>query len=205
MEGPALRRLAIRRGYICPSCIARRRPVHAASKRNFHAFPLRQHGVLETLEARGLVNQIAGNRATFSHALATKRLSIYAGIDPTAPSLHLGHLLPLMVLFWLHNHGHDVISLIGGATSRVGDPSGRLTSRAKVDGDVQRRNFERMWKQTERLWERAEAYGKRHGVEKRGQRLLLDNAEWLDRLNVLDFLRMLGNGMRVGTMLGRDT
>ena len=208
MESTALRRLALRRGYVCASCVARApRP----AKRNFHASPLRRQGVLEKLEERGLINQIAGNRDTLSSLLANRKLSIYAGIDPTAPSLHLGHLLPLMVLFWLHNHGHNVISLVGGATSRVGDPSGRLTSREKVNVKEQRRNFRRMCSQTEKLWERAEAYGRRHGAGVRngkrgwGERRMLDNAAWLDKLNVLDFLRVLGNGVRVGTMLGRDT
>lgn len=111
-----------------------------------------------------------------------------------------------MVLFWLHNHGCNVVSLIGGATARVGDPSGRLTSREKVDGEEQQKNFKKMWAQTATLWRRAEAYGKRHGYGQDGGEVeMLNNATWLDNLNVLDFLRVLGNGMRVGTMLGRDT
>ena len=163
--------------------------------------------MLTVLEERGLVNQIAGDRNGLDKVLQSKKAAIYAGIDPTAPSLHLGHLLPLMVLFWLSLHGNTVVSLVGGATARVGDPSGRLTSRAKTAEDVQNSNFEGMWSQTERLLKNVRKYVQRHGYKEAdmGEHKLLDNAEWLDKLNVLDFLKMLGNGMRIGTMLGRDT
>ena len=200
MERAASRRIAVSRGYICLSCTAKR-----AQSRSFHRSNSRRQNVLDVLEQRGLVNQIAGSRATLSKLLQSKRVSVYAGIDPTAPSLHLGHLLPLMVLFWLRNHGHNVVSLIGGATARVGDPSGRLTSRSKTGEDVQQSNFEKMWSQNASLWDNAEAYARRHGYEQAGDRVLLDNAQWLNGLNILDFLGILGTGMRVGTMLGRDT
>lgn len=134
-------------------------------------------------------------------------MGFYAGIDPTAPSLHLGHLLPLMVLFWLYHHGHNVVSLVGGATARVGDPSGRLTSRAKTAEVVHETNFKAMYSQVGRIWDNALQYGQRHGyqAEEAGKKELLDNAAWLDNLNILDFLKMMGNGMRLGAMLGRDT
>lgn len=151
------------------------------------------------------MNQIAGNREQLSSMLQERKVSIYAGIDPTAPSMHLGHLLPLMVLFWLRIHGHNVISLVGNATSRLGDPSGRLTSRVMVDAKEQGNNVRRMWLQTEKLWQRAEAYGKRHGYVEAGEMQMLDNASWLGRLNVISFLKTLGSGVRIGTMLGRDT
>ena len=205
MESLPLRHLAARRGYVCSSCIAKQRSKTASTRRGFHASPLRRQGVLEKLEERGLINQIAGNRDTLSNLLSKERISIYAGVDPTAPSLHLGHLLPLMVLFWLHNHGHNVVSLVGGATARVGDPSGRLKSRETVDMKVQKASARTMAKQTKSLWERAQAYGQKYGHTTMGQMQTLDNASWLDKLNTLDFLRVLGNGMRIGTMLGRDT
>lgn len=205
MERTALRRLAIQRGYVCPSCAATRQPF----LRKFHASPFRRRRdgthVLEVLEERGLVNQIAGNRAALSKILSQRKVSIYAGIDPTAPSLHLGHLLPLMVLFWLHNYGHSVISLVGGATARVGDPSGRLTSRAVVDLKESTSNTGKMWRQTHNLWQSVEAYRKRHGFGEGGERQMLDNSNWLNRLKAVEFLSVLGTGARLGTMLGRDT
>ena len=163
-----------------------------------------QNSVLGVLEERGYVNQVAGDRSVLETLLRTKKLGIYAGIDPTAPSLHLGHLLPLMVLFWVSLYGHTAVSLIGGGTARVGDPSGRLTSRAQTADNVQSSNAEAMFRQVAGLWKNAERYAERHG-SKFKQFRLLNNEDWLTKLNVPDFLKTLGNGMRVGTMLGRDT
>ncbi|KAK0873153.1 Sterol O-acyltransferase 2 (Sterol-ester synthase 2) [Friedmanniomyces endolithicus] len=147
------------------------------------------------------------DRDALDRLLQRKKVGFYAGIDPTAPSLHLGHLLPLMVLFWLYNHGHSVVSLVGGATARVGDPSGRLTSRTTTAESVHDANFTAMHAQLGQLWSNAQSYGRKHGHEEAslGKRQLLNNATWLDQLNVLDFLRTMGNGMRLGAMLGRDT
>lgn len=112
-----------------------------------------------------------------------------------------------MVLFWLYHHGHHTVSLVGGATAKVGDPSGRLTSRAKTAEAVTQSNFEAMFAQVDKLWESAIQYGRRHGRDGNdlGKRELLNNAEWLEGLNILNFLKMMGNGMRLGAMLGRDT
>jgi tyrosyl-tRNA synthetase len=112
-----------------------------------------------------------------------------------------------MVLFWLYHHGHNVVSLVGGATARVGDPSGRLVSRAKTAENVHDTNFRSMFGQVGRIWDNAIQYGKRHGLNAHdmGKLELLNNASWLDKLNILDFLKMMGTGMRLGTMLGRDT
>jgi tyrosyl-tRNA synthetase len=112
-----------------------------------------------------------------------------------------------MVLFWLYRHGHNVVSLVGGATAKVGDPSGRLTSRAAATESTIDANFRALHAQIGGLWENAIRYGQRHGdsTNSAGKKELLNNAAWLDKLNILDFLRVMGNGMRVGAMLGRDT
>jgi tyrosyl-tRNA synthetase len=147
------------------------------------------------------------DRNVLNKVLQTKQVGVYAGIDPTAPSLHLGHLLPIMVLFWFYNHGHHAVSLVGGATARVGDPSGRLTSRERTQSSVQEANFQALYKEVGRVWKNAATYGERHGYVPKPswKKTLLDNADWLLKLNVVSFLQMLGSGMRVGTMLGRDT
>jgi tyrosyl-tRNA synthetase len=147
------------------------------------------------------------DRNVLNKVLQTKQVGVYAGIDPTAPSLHLGHLLPIMVLFWLYNHGHHAVSLVGGATARVGDPSGRLTSRERTQTSVQEANFQALYKEVGRVWKNAATYGEHHGYKAKPtwKKSLLDNADWLLKLNVVSFLQMLGSGMRVGTMLGRDT
>lgn len=139
--------------------------------------------------------------------MQSRTVGFYAGIDPTAPSLHLGHLLPMMILFWLFNHGHNVVSLVGGGTARLGDPSGRLTSRERTAESVQKHNAMAMFSQLENLWENASRYSERHGYDRGcgGKKELLNNAVWLEKLNVLEFAKKLGDGMRLGTMLGRDT
>lgn len=110
-------------------------------------------------------------------------------------------------MFWLYHHGHNVISLVGGATARVGDPSGRLTSRARTTESVHDANFKAMHSQLVRLWDNATVHGtgRINLAQTHGRREVLNNATWLDRLNVLDFLKTMGHGMRLGAMLGRDT
>ncbi|KAI6939991.1 tyrosyl-tRNA synthetase [Hortaea werneckii] len=200
--------------WICARCLHQTRQPSQSKRFHNHAVKQQQQqqqhykkSVLAVLEERGYINQIAGDRNALDRLLESRELGFYAGVDPTAPSLHLGHLLPFMVLFWLYHHGHRVVSLVGGATARVGDPSGRLTSRAKTAESVHDVNFETMFAQLGGLWENVEAYGQRHGYQdsSNGTRELLDNSSWLDTLNILDFLKLMGTGMRLGTMLGRDT
>lgn len=205
-----LPRVEAGKAYICSECLSRLRP----TKRALHTSLRRcqtQPNVLALLEERGYISQLAGSRPVLERLLQTRSVGFYSGVDPTAPSLHLGHLLPMMVLFWLALHGHRVVSLVGGATARVGDPSGRLISRVRTAEEDQKRNLEGMKRQVGRVWGSAMEYAQRRqvGLEAEGkgrtEYQLLDNASWLDGLNVLDFLRYMGNGMRVGTMLGRET
>lgn len=215
MSRNVVKRTALGSIYICPRCahgllatqqIQRQFSTSRQTKQRKHGDILNS-SVLGLMEERGYINQIAGDRNVLKTLLRSKKLGFYAGIDPTAPSLHLGHLLPLMVLYWVSLYGHNVVSLVGGGTARVGDPAGRLTSRGDVGEHVQTGNFQKMFAQTKSLWERVPTYATRHGREKRemGEHIVVDNSSWLDELNVLDFLKTLGNGMRVGTMLKRDT
>ena len=82
----------------------------------------------DVLESRGLIHQVTDEEAVRT-ALASPGVSIYAGFDPTDPSLHIGNLLPIMVLAHLQRAGHRPICLVGGATGMIGDPSGRDTER----------------------------------------------------------------------------
>lgn len=147
------------------------------------------------------------DRNILSKVLSQRPVGFYAGIDPTAPSLHLGHLLPLMVLFWAYIHGHNTVSLIGSATAQIGDPSGRLVSRAETKQDIHRINAENLTRQVDTLWTRVAEYSTRHGYKPTsyGKTMLLDNRDWLFRLNIVEFLLSLGSSMRIGAMLGRDT
>lgn len=136
-----------------------------------------------------------------------KKIGVYAGIDPTASSLHVGHLLPFMVLFWLYHFGHHTISLVGGATARIGDPTGRLSSREEQGVSILGANVRQMSAQLQKLWDNAVLYGEKHGFNKEqaGTTALLNNSAWLENISIVEFLGTLGRNMRIGAMLGRDT
>lgn len=89
---------------------------------------------------------------------------------------------------------------------QVGDPTGRLVSRQTLEDGTRKSNVEAIWEQTHKLWEFAKQYSHRHGKsQSTGSNQILDNHEWLGKLRLLDFLRFLGTGVRLGPMLGRDT
>lgn len=139
--------------------------------------------------------------------MTEKRIGAYVGIDPTASSLHIGHMLPLMSLFWMYVHGYHTVSLLGGATARIGDPSGRLTTRENAKEAVRTQNMISMQNQLKKLWVNVEAYGKKYGYnwDFTWKRALLNNSAWWDSLPMIEVLQVLGPGMRLGSMLGRDT
>lgn len=139
--------------------------------------------------------------------MTEKRVGAYVGIDPTASSLHVGHMLPLMSLFWMHVHGYHTITLLGGATAKIGDPSDRLTTRAQTHKDVRTQNMVSMHYQLENLWLNVDAYGRKYGYNWNWgwKRALLNNSRWWDKLTMIEVLQVLGPGMRLGSMLARDT
>ena len=112
-----------------------------------------------------------------------------------------------MPLFWLYRYGHKVVSLVGGATSQVGDPSGRLRSRETTSESVLEKNFDMMSAQLGILWNNLHHDDKMRisKSQEKGTYAILDNTKWLEELNILQFLKMMGNGARLGTMLGRET
>ena len=87
-----------------------------------------QNELLRELTARGFINQVS-NIDALNDALNAGRIAAYLGSDPTADSLHVGHLVPVMMMRWLQKYGHRPIMLVGGATGRIGDPSGRASGR----------------------------------------------------------------------------
>lgn len=139
--------------------------------------------------------------------MTENRVGAYVGIDPTASSLHAGHMLPLMSLFWMHVHGYHTITLLGGATAKIGDPSDRLTTRDPQDKTVREHNMVSMHDQLTKLWLNVEAYGGKYGYNWNWawKRALLNNSTWWNKLTLLEVLQVLGPGMRLGSMLARDT
>lgn len=151
--------------------------------------------VLRAMSERGLVFQVT-DEDSMRRLLDGERLVFYAGFDATAPSLHLGHMVPLMAASWLQKAGHKPLVLVGGATALVSDPSGRSTERTVET------------KETVDSW----ACGISTQVRKflrfgRGpsDAELLNNTDWLDKLGYLDFIRDIGKHFSVNRMLTADS
>ena len=135
------------------------------------------------------------------------RIGAYVGIDPTAASLHVGHLLPLMALFWMYIHGFRAFSVIGGATVKIGDPTDRLKGRDLLPKVTLTTNIAKMHFQLKRLWLNVEAQAQRYDYEKdwAWQRGLFNNSMWYNNLPFVEVVQRLFAGMRMGPMLSRDT
>ncbi|PYH47364.1 tyrosine--tRNA ligase MSY1 [Aspergillus saccharolyticus JOP 1030-1] len=162
---------------------------------------------VQHLEDRGLLHDVVGDRDLLHRLFTEKRVGIYAGVDPTAPSLHVGHMLPFMVLAWGYVFGLPVNFVLGGSTSRVGDPTGRLTGREQVQSSVRKANMASMHIQLKRLGKSIEQYGRRHGYERQWawRRNLVNNNTWWGSLTFMEVMKDMAIHMRLGPMLGRDT
>ncbi|KAF9465038.1 hypothetical protein BDZ94DRAFT_433124 [Collybia nuda] len=162
-------------------------------------------GLLDDLAHRGLMHDVTHRQAL--HAALARPQSVYAGVDPTARALHIGHLLPLMTLLHFHLRGHTVIPLIGGATGRIGDPSGRLVERQPADTKQVEGNAASLTASIQRFFGRAVEYAvRRVGDHRRGpDAVVANNLEWHERVNMLDFLQHVAIHARVNTMLNRES
>jgi tyrosyl-tRNA synthetase len=152
--------------------------------------------LLEDLEFRGLVHQMT-DPALAQH-LAAETLTAYSGFDPTADSLHVGHLLQLCNLRRLQLAGHRPIAVAGGATGLIGDPGGKSEERTLLSPEELARNTEGIHAQLRRFLE----------VEGAGPgptAVLVDNSEWLGSLSLLEFLRDVGKHFTVGQMTAKDS
>ncbi len=129
-------------------------------------------------------------------ALLAGTVPAYIGYDATAKSLHVGHLLNIMVLRWFQKTGHKPITLMGGGTTKVGDPSFRSEERPLLDAAAIASNIDGM----KQVFAKYLRYG-----EGPADAIMLDNAEWLDGLNYLDFLRDVGRHFSVNRMLSFES
>ncbi|KAK4129367.1 hypothetical protein N657DRAFT_639979 [Parathielavia appendiculata] len=161
----------------------------------------------DILEERGYVKDTAGSKDTIRELMRTKRIGAYVGVDPTASSLHVGHLLPLMPLFWMYMHGYAAFTLLGGSTVKIGDPTDRLKDRAVIGNADLAMNVTKMHYQMKKLWTNVEAQARRHGYQKEWawKRGIVNNNTWWNSLPMLEVLKRAGRYMRVGPMLSRDT
>ena len=156
-------------------------------------------GPFEYLQSRGYVQDVSdpdGLRKAFAAGVVTA----YVGFDPTAPSLHAGHMLGMMMLASLQRFGHRPIALGGGGTALVGDPTGKTSTRAIISEAEIRSNLERILPQFERYLDFG---GNRWGDNPPA--LLLNNADWLLTLRYIPFLRDIGRYFSVNEMLAAET
>lgn len=142
-------------------------------------------------------------------ALSEESLALYCGFDPSGPSLHVGHLLPVLGLAFFKRHGHSPVALVGGATGLIGDPSGKSEERNLLSEEVIGANVEGIREQLQAILDRA---GELHpetlgegGAEAGEQVPIVNNADWLKPWSFIDFLREVGKHFRVNAMLAKDS
>jgi tyrosyl-tRNA synthetase len=150
---------------------------------------------LQVLAERGFIHQVSEPDALDSLAKSS-RITGYIGFDCTAPSLHVGSLLPIMMLYWMQRTGHQPIALMGGGTTRVGDPSGKDESRRILTDDDISRNLSGI----RAVFSKFLKFG-----DGPGDALMANNADWLNSLNYIDFLREVGRHFSVNRMLSFDS
>ncbi len=150
--------------------------------------------ILSDLEARGLIHDTTDREALASR-LAEGPITLYCGFDPTADSLHVGNLIGLLTLRRFQLAGHLPISLAGGATGMVGDPSGRDAERNLLDDEGLARNLEGILPQLRKFLE----------FEGDSAAKLLDNRAWTVGIGILDFLRDIGKHVTVNQMIAKDS
>ena len=152
------------------------------------------NALLEELQWRGLIYQQTDEQS-IEDLLNKEQVTLYCGADPTADSLHIGHLLPFMTLRRFQEHGHRPIVLIGGGTGMIGDPSGKSEERVLQTEDQVAKNVEGLSAQMHKLFE----FGTDKGA------VLVNNRDWLSQISLISFLRDYGKHVGVNYMLGKDS
>ena len=150
---------------------------------------------LQILSERGFIHQIS-DESGLDAQLARESTTCYIGFDATAPSLHAGSLVQIMLLYWFQQTGHRPIALMGGGTTLIGDPSGRDESRQLLTGERIEENKRGIRRVFSKFLDFEETGGKA---------IMTDNAEWLLELKYVDFLREYGRHFSVNQMLARDS
>jgi tyrosyl-tRNA synthetase len=154
-----------------------------------------QSDFLRIMQERGFIHQCT-NAEGLDKRLKKERVTAYIGFDATAPSLHAGSLMQIMALRWLQKTGHKPLVLIGGGTTKIGDPSGKDEARKMLGVDSIASNIAGI----QSIFEQFLHFG-----SKPADAILVNNADWLDGLNYLEFLRQYGRFFSVNCMLTQDS
>jgi tyrosyl-tRNA synthetase len=155
---------------------------------------------LNVLATRGFIQQVSEPQALDALA-SSSTVTAYIGFDCTAPSLHVGSLLPIMLLYWLQQTGHRPIALMGGGTTRVGDPSGKDESRRLLSDQAIDENL----KGIRAIFSRFLRFGDGPAEKSANDAVMANNADWLNKLNYIDFLRDVGRHFSINRMLSFDS
>lgn len=148
--------------------------------------------ILDTLKERGFIAQVTFEEELYKQ-LEKESTTFYVGFDPTAPSLHFGHFIPIMAMRHMQLAGHRPIALVGGGTAMVGDPSGKTDMRRMMTVETVEQNALTIKRQLSRFLDFSA-----------GKAMMVNNADWLLNLNYLEFIRDIGAHFSVNRMLAAD-
>lgn len=151
------------------------------------------NGIIETLRERGLVQDITDEQ--LAGKCRSEKIVVYIGFDPTASSLHIGHLVSILILRHFQLAGHQPLAVVGGGTGMIGDPSGRSAERNLLSPEQLEANVAALRRTLQRFLD----------FEGPCRARVLNNAEWLGEFTFLGFLRDVGKYFRIGEMLGKES
>lgn len=149
--------------------------------------------VLQALEQRSFIESLSDENL---HEILKKPLRFYVGFDPTAESLHLGNLVGIIASAWLVKYNHKPIFVVGGATGKIGDPSGKSHERPLLSEEALENNVRAIHQQLSEMF---------HRIDPSIEPIVLNNDDWYQKLSVTDFLRDIGKQFRMGPMLSKDS
>jgi len=149
--------------------------------------------IIDELEWRGAINQQTDAEG-LRKLSEEKAISLYCGVDPTGDSMHIGHLIPFIILKRFQLAGHRPVILIGGATGTIGDPSGRTTERSLQTLEQIQANVEALTAQMKKLFI----------TDGDNEVRLVNNYDWISQINMIEFLRDYGKNFSINTMLAKD-
>ncbi|NHM30618.1 tyrosine--tRNA ligase [Neobacillus terrae] len=150
--------------------------------------------LLEDLQWRGIVYQQTDEDG-IKETLANEKISLYCGVDPTADSMHIGHLLPFLTLRRFQQNGHRPIVLVGGATGLIGDPSGKSEERKLLTLETVQENVRGLQKQMEKIF----------SFTGENAAIMVNNYDWAGSMDIVTFLRDIGKNFGINYMLAKDT
>jgi len=151
--------------------------------------------ILDDLKFRGLINQ-ASNLEGLRKEMNKGKISLYCGFDPTADSLHIGHLVPILTLKRFRNAGHQPIALVGGGTGLIGDPGGKKEERTLNPDEVVKKWSNALKTQLEQFLD---------FKSKNNPALMVNNYDWLGQIKAIDFLRDIGKYFTISYMLAKES